>query len=226
MNIARKIIAGVVGIGMLAMGLMVMSASKAQAIYTDAINPDNTAQITVTIRPNINRSVTISTDSMNMDLGAVDVTGAFVSTQNVTPATVTIGGTYGNTDLLLSADITGGWEFDASSESIDTNRIATWVSFSATDVTDAPGQANSYFNGTLAGTDADLLGVDGTYFAAARVGYNGGTLNGAFEDNVTTMNNMTLNSLRHMWMLFRMPSETNTTGDQKITFVLTVEQGL
>ena len=125
MNAMKKLVAGVLGIGMLALGLTV----KAEA-YADSIMADNTAQITITIRPNINRSVTITTDNVNMDLGLVDLTGVYVATQTVTPATVTISGTYGNTDLLLSANITGGWTFDASSNTIEQDKLATWVTFS------------------------------------------------------------------------------------------------
>ena len=50
----------VLSLGLLAVGLMGL-ASKAHA-YTDALNSNNTAQITITITPNVDRSVTITTD--------------------------------------------------------------------------------------------------------------------------------------------------------------------
>jgi hypothetical protein len=220
MNRMKKLIAGVLGIGLLAVGLSV----KAHA-YTDAIMADNTAQITITIRPNVNRLVTITTDNVNMDLGLVDLTGDFVSTQTVSPATVTIGGTFGNTDLLLSANISGGWTFDGSSDTIDSDALATWVTFTSTNVAATPSQTGSYFDGTVLADDKDLIAVDAVDYPSIRVGNNSGTLDGRFEDNSTSMNGMLVGNERHMWMMFRMPSATTVADEQNITFVLTVEQG-
>jgi hypothetical protein len=222
MNRMKKVLAGVLGIGMLALGLTV----KAYA-YDDLISADNTAQITITIHPNINRSVTITTDSVNMDLGAVSLTGEFVSTQTVSPAVVTVGGTYGNTDLLLSANISGGWTFDATSTSIDTDRLATWVTFSNTSVNTAPSQDTAYFNGTVDSANGDLVAVDAVNYAPVRVGNNTADINGRFENNTAagSMNGIGIGVQRNMWLFFRMPSATTYPNDQKITFVLTVEQG-
>ena len=227
MNAVKKIVASLTGIGMLALGLMVAGRGTAQA-YSDAVTADNTAQITITIRPNVNRSVTITTDTVGMlDMGNVSVTGGFVSTQTVSPATVTVGGTFGNTDLLLSGNIVGGWNFDNSSSSLETDNLATWVSFTSISSATAPSQNSEYFNGNTQGTNSDLLagGSASPNVAAIRIGA-GGTTGGEFENDFTNMNNMVVNSQRHMWTFFRMPSGTSTTDDQKVTLVLTVESGL
>ena len=221
----KQLLSAVLTVGLLALGTMV---GKVHA-YSDALNTNNTAQITITIRPNVDRSVTITTDNVNMDLGNVDLTGSYVSTQTVSPATVTIGGTFGNTDLLLSANISGGWNFDADSSTLDTDNLATWVSFTSISSATAPSQAGEYFAG-VDGTEANsaILSSGSATFAPLRVGTNFATLPGKFENNITTMNRLdpTTQNKRHMWMAFRMPSQTTTTSNQLITFILTVDSGI
>ena len=211
-------------LGLLAMGVMAGLVGKAQA-YTDAFPANNTAQITITITPNVDRSVTITTDTVGMlDLGNVSL-GAYVSTQTVSPATVTVQGTIGNTDLLLSANITspGGspWSFDADSTTVESDAIASWLTLTSVSSVTVPSQSYEYFNGTAAGASSDL--VDGSY---TRIG-DGATLNGRFENAITNTNNLgTGTTQRHMWFFFRMPSATTNANPQKLTYILTVDQGL
>jgi hypothetical protein len=221
----RKLTAVVVGLGMLVMGMMV---KRAHASYTDYLPANNTAQITVTIAPRVDRSVTISTDSPAgmLDMGMFDL-GTNVSTQTVSPATVTVQGTIANTDLWLSAKIenTGGntpWQFDTDSATEESDYIATWVSLTGTDVTSKPTQGvNGCFNGTTPGATSDL--VDGSI---QRIG-NGAPLDGRFEDSVTSSNNFAAGTIRrHMWMYFRLPNGTSAADPEKITFILTVDAGL
>jgi hypothetical protein len=213
-------------VGMLTLGIFAVNANKASA-YTDALNANNTAQITITIRPNVDRSVTISTANVNLDLGSVDLTGGYVSTATVRPSTVTIGGTFGNTDLLLSANINGGWNFDSSSNTLETDKLATWVAFTSISSATAPSQDNEYFFGvTGAEANSGLIASNTNTYPATRVGTNAATLPGLFESNFTSMNGLAVNTQRHMWFNFRMPSDTSTTNDQRITFILTVDSGI
>ena len=214
----------VLSLGLLAVGLMGL-ASKAHA-YTDALNSNNTAQITITITPNVDRSVTITTDNVHMDMGNVNLTGSFVSTQTVRPSTVTIGGTMGNTDLLLSGNITGGWNFDASSSTLEQNKLATWVSFTSISTAVAPAQNTEYFRGEDGTGSSALLASDTADFAATRVGTDAATLPGRFENDLTSMNGLAVSTQRHMWMFFRMPSATTITDAQRVTFILTVDSGI
>ena len=228
MNAIKKTVAGLFGIGMLALGLMTMGAVKAYA-YTDAISANNTAQITITIRPNVDRSVTITTDNVVMDLGFVTLTGSYVSTQTVSPSTVTIGGSIGNTDLLLSANIAGGWTFDADSSTLNTDALATWVSFTGISSVTAPSQNSEYFFGVNgAESNSALLATASNSYAATRVGTNFATLPGLFENSVTSMNRLdpSVQNKRHMWMNFRMPDQTTTSANQFVTFILTVDSGI
>ena len=221
----KKMIAVVVGLGMLAMGMMV---SKAQASYSDYLPANNTAQITITIAPKIDRSVTITTDAPSgmLDLGALDL-GPAVSTQTVYPATVTVQGTIANTDLWLSANIASqgtAWQFDTDASAAESDYIAAWVTLTGTDVTATPAKDANNFNSNTVGANSDL--VDGTI---QRLGHEvtGDNPNGRFEDNATSSNNFATGSTkRHMWMYFRMPSGTSTPEAQKITFVLTVDSGI
>ena len=219
----KKLIAVAVGIGMMALGMMVRNA---HASYTDYLPGNNTAQITVTITPKIDRSVTITTSSPAgmLDLGALDL-GPSVSTQTVYPATVTVNGSIANTDLWLSANITSDgptpWQFDADATAAETDYIAAWVNLTDTNVATPPSKDANHFKGNAAGAASDL--VDGTI---QRVGH-GAPFNGRFEDNTTASNNFAAGTTkRHMWMYFRMPSGTSTPDAQRITFILTVDAGI
>ena len=186
--------------------------------YSDALDSNNSAQITITITPSADREVTITTDNVNMDLGTIVLTGSFVSTQTVKPATVTVNGTIANTDLLLTASIVGGWSFDSSSDDYTTDQIACWMTLSDTDVNDAPSQSASYFDGTGVGDGNDLVGT-----TSSRIGADGAAFSGRHEDGITETDNMpATETMRHMWFFFRMPDATSSTGDQDMTFVLTV----
>jgi hypothetical protein len=220
----KKLAVGIMGVGLLALGF----AGKSFAMpYSDALNGNNTAEITISITPNVDRSVTISTAGVNMDLGAVDITGAFVSTKTEQPAVVTIGGTYGNTDLWLSANITtiGGtpWTLDSDSDTIEADHLATWATFTNTGAPAAPSQDATHFKGNAAGAGSDLVADQNRII---RVGADAASGAGAYEDGTTDTNNMALGQQRKLWTFFRMPSATTNTSPQRIRFVLTVDQGL
>ena len=216
-NTMRKLAVGLLGVGLLAFGL----AGKSFASYTDSIPGNNTAQITITITPNVDRSVTITTTNVNMDLGSLTL-GALVSTQTVSPATVTVQGTISNTDLEISASISGGWAFDADSTTVETDNLATWVTLTNTNIVAAPVQDATHFKGTAAGAGNAL--IDGSF---TRIGSDGASGAGRFEDGVTDTDHFAAGTFkRHMWTYFRLPNGTSTTNPQKVTFVLTVDQGL
>ena len=216
-NKIRKLAVGILGVGLLAMGW----AGKAEAAYTDSIMTNNTAQITITITPSIDRSVTISTGNVNMDLGVLAL-GVGVTTQTVTPATVTVQGTITNTDLWLSANIAGGWAFDINSADQETDKLATWMTLTSTATTATPAQTGSAFNGTTAVAGSDL--VDGSF---TRIGSDAAAGAGRFEDGTTDTDHLAAGTFeRHLWTYFRLPNGSSVTNAQKITFILTVDQGL
>ena len=218
MNVMKKLTAGI--LGMLVLG---MAASKVYA-YSDNFPTNDTAQITITITPNVDRQVYITTDNVNMNLGAMSL-GALVSTQTVLPATVTVVGTIANTDLFLTASIAsdgGLWSFDSDSTTVETNSLAAWMTLTATTVNDVPQQDKL---GAFGGTDTSLGSDLVTTAPGVRIG--SGATPGRYEDASTDCNNIAAGTTkRHLWTYFRMPSDTTTTFAQRVTFILTVGEGL
>jgi len=223
-KLMRKLVGVIVGVVGIVMGSVMVEKLWA---YSDAIATNNTAQLTITITPNVDRGVTITTTNAFMDLGTVDlsstIAGVSSSTQTVNPSTVTITGTFGNTDLLLTASINSAgtaWSFDASSDGVVTDQIAVWTVFTGVSTaTLSSTQDSIYFNGDTAGTGSDL--VSGPF--PLRVGETAG--NGRFENGLDT-NNLAVDAQRHMFMRFRMPSATTATDAQNLAFQLTVGAGL
>ena len=210
MNKMMKKRAGVMTAGMLVIGGL---AAIARA---DSDPSNDSANIIVTITPNVDRGVTITTDEVVMDLGVVSL-GA--STQTVSPATVTVTGTITNTELDLSAQITGGWNFEPAAASNNTDGLKVWTVFTDNTVLAAPAQGGDLFDDTN-----DFLGSATNTFSAVRCG--GGSGNGvAFEDGVADMDALNPLDERHMWMYFTTPGITTTSSAQQVQFTLTVQQG-
>ena len=217
-NNTKKYLATLV-VGMLALGSLLVGEAKA-----DANVANDTATIQITITPNVDRGVTIATQTVNMDLGLVDLN---VSTQTVSPATVTIQGNLTNTELDLSAGISGGWTFEPTATSTTTDKLKTWVVFTATTTNATPAKNNNTFDNSN-----DFLSSTVAEFSGTRVGSSsggGGNINNSFEDNsgnaFADMDALNPGALRHMWMYFTTPDLTTTSAAQLIRFYLTVKAG-
>ncbi len=208
-------------IALLGMALMVMVTGRAWATTNSANNQDS---LTITILPNIDRGVSIDTNTEIMDLGTVDLG---VTTQTVRPATVTILGSMSSDgsqttgqelDLSLTFSPVGGWSLDTSptidSTSNETDAIAVYALFSDTTLSLAPTAAqfvaeNGAFTTTLARAGGGV--GNGTRFEKT----GGGALPGDGMDHLST------GDKAHLWMLFRLPNVTTVTDAQEITLTAT-----
>ena len=225
-----KKLAGLASSLFLALGVLVMDATSVHADFD--ISNDSAAMV-IRIRPNVDRSVTISTSDIGMDLGYVTM-GA--STFTVRPATVTIGGNVSNTELSLAAQITGGWVFDntqtITSTASSANVLHTFVQFTAVSTGLAPAQDNEYFRvGTTSGSKIVPTNT-GPNFAGVPVGFAGSNGIGRFENNAENngpspadMDGITPTATRHMYAYFTLPPITTIATDQDIQFTLTVRAG-
>ncbi len=178
--------------------------------------------LTVTIRPNAYYAVTISTDDALLDLGTVALA---VTTQTVSPATVTIQSTYAQTDLVLQGFIesagAGDWTFDASSASVVANEIAAWATFTSIARSSAPAQTGDYFDGTSPGTGNDMISGSPQYAgtSATNSTANMFEVSGEFDDK--EMDAQAISSQSHLWLYFRMPLSAADNDPQNITILLT-----
>ena len=206
----------------LALGMLVMNAAP---VHADFDVSNDSAAMVIRIRLNVDRSVTISTGDVNLDLGYVAMG---TSTGTVYPATVTVSGNINNTELSLSALITGGWVFDnfQTYSSTGDNQLNAWAQFTSISTGLAPAQDNEYFRvGTTSGTK--ILSTT-NLFAGIPVGIAGGSGIGRFENNEGgsgDMDSMNPVSVRHMFTYFTLPPTTSITADQDIQFTLTVRAG-
>ena len=225
MNKYMRKLKGLGTIAMMALGLMVVNRSNVHAVYSDTISSNNAAALVVRITPNADRGVTISSSSVQLDLGFVDL-GA--STQTVSPATVTINGNMTETELDLSASISGGWVFSNSQTftSTGTNQLNAWLQFTSISTASAPSQSNEYFRvGSSSGSKITSLTNS---YAATAVGISGGAGTGKFENNEGgsgDMDSMVPGDRRHLWTFFTLPPTTSLTTAQDINFVLSVRAG-
>lgn len=208
----------------LAIGTLTVMSLMVKDAKADANVANDTATIMITITPNVDRSVSIDTNNVAMDLGLVNLNA---STQTVRPATVTIGGNLTNTELDLSAQISGGWGFEPTATSTTTDLLKVWAVFTATTVFTTPTKNNNTFDNTN-----DYLSATGTSFPGTRVGSSsggGGNINNSFEDNsgnaFADMDALNPNMKRHLWLYFVTPDVTSTAAAQQIRFYLTVKQG-
>ena len=215
----------------LASGLFLALAMNAAWVHADFDTSNDSAAIVIRIRPNIDRSVTISTGNVGMDLGYV---GMGNSTWTIHPATVTIGGTIGNTELNVSADITGGWVFNNYQTFESTagaeNMLNAWVQFTGVSTGIAPVQDYEYFR--VGSTSGCKIAADGPIYLGTPVGIAAGSGIGRFENfagntgpTPADMDSMNPVSTRHMFTYFTLPPLTTLGTDQDIHFTLTVRTG-
>ena len=209
-RIIRKLLSGVLGVGLLMLGLMMTSQDKVYA-YSDAVSSNNVTALTVLITPNVDRGVEISSGNVHLDLGNVDLNA---STYTVRPATVTIVGTASTSELTLAAAIGGGWNFDADPLDANSDQLATWALFSSIAITSPP-VSNDFtiFNSTI--------NSNSTTQSAAQVGDALSRYEGNWSGS--DMDSMAPQAKRHLWIKMRTPSDTTVYGAQTIVFDLAVE---
>jgi hypothetical protein len=210
--------------------LVLATGVSAWAADPNAANTED--GLTIRITPNADYGVTIDTANVGVDGGVIDL-GAmdlYTSTWTVRPATVTITGTVskrgaqGGQELDVTARIltANGWIFD-STPTTDAlggavDELAMFLLMSGTDISVAPSGINFAQMGDAAEvTDA---GAAGTTSLTYRAGGAGGT-GTKFEFGGTDLDQMSVNDKKHLWMYFRLPSETSTGNAQDIAVTLT-----
>ncbi len=197
--------------GMLALGLTFGLVKEARA---NAISTNNATALTITITPNADRGVEISSANSTLDLGAVDMN---FSTKTVFPATVTIMGNMSSSELTLQSTITAAsllsWNFDDDPTSSEADQMAVWSLFSGIAITSAP-------------TDSEFVIYNATVTQAmvatpAQIG----DATARFESTwpASDMDSMVPQTRRHLWTRMRTPATTSKTGTQSVVFTLTVE---
>ena len=222
MNKLTRKLAGAATVGMMAITGMVLGIAQ-KALAVD-ISTNDAAAIVVTITPDTDRGVEISSGDVVTNLGTV---GLGISTYTMRPATVTIVGNMANTELNMAGSITGGWSYDNTQAftSTGTNLLNVWASFTSISSVTRPSQGDEYFRvGTSSG--AKLTSTSGA-FGSTAVGLSGSDGVGRFEpdDPAADMDVMSPGNRRHLWLFFRLPPTTSLTSAQDVNFVLSVRAG-
>ncbi len=203
-------------------GLLMMFASGTGWSTADSTNDSDS--LTIRITPNVDKGVQIDTGTYDsggyISLGTVDL---YKSTFTVRPATVTILGNLGSSglnsgqELDVSGTITGGWTFDTTPDvAEDTggelDALAVYLLFSDTTLGAAPSavefdSGSGAFNGTS--TRAGGSSGNGAIFEHAGTGS-------------TDMDDLSAGDTMHLWLYFRLPSQTSTGSAQDVMITLSV----
>lgn len=214
-SITRKFAAKIVGIGTLALVSMGIWTGESRA---SLISSNNVTALTITIRPNADRGVDISSSASTLDLGTMDMS---LSTYTVLPATITIMGNMATTELTLGSTITAltvgepSWLFDDVPTSTETDRLAVWALFSGVAIASAPTPAEfELYNATV---------TQSMVATAVDVGDTAARFESAWPSS--DMDDLTSATKRHLWIRMRTPLNTSegTLGQQAVRFNMTVE---
>ena len=198
---------------LMALAMTLTHTTQAWAIAEPSNDQDS---ITITITPNVDRGVEIDSTTVAVDLGAVSLN---TTTQTVRPATVTILGTIGNTELDVTGTIAPTWSFDTT-PTVDTfsseqDALAFYMLFSDTNLSNAP---------TGADFSADSGEFTGTSLRAGGDVGNGGT----FEktgNGVKDMDARNPADTSHLWFFLRLPGTTTTSAAQSVQITLSAVPG-
>ncbi len=199
-------------IAKLIISVFVLLLMNARAFaYTDAVSSNSVSALTVRITPNVDRGVEISSGDVNLDMGNLDLNA---STYTVKPATITILGTISTTELTLSAAITGGWSFDSTPNTAESDKIAVWPLFTGVNFSSVPLSTDfEIYNATIASDTSSQSATD--------VGDASGRYEGGWSGS--DMDALAPGASRHLWVRMRSPSATTVTTEQTIMIELAVE---
>ena len=191
----------------------------------------NTDSVTVTISPNANWLVLVSTGAPagGLSLGQVD---ALVSTFTVNPTTVTVYSSYATTGLQIEGLLSGGMTLETNSSQLatHTDKLAAWAVFSDTGMSGQPTASlatlpSTNFQGTQAGSSSSTL------LTNAFVNVGGSGANKYYTLPKATANNKSMTSLpnyamdtgasaSHLWLALEMSPVATATGQQTLTVVV------
>jgi hypothetical protein len=196
------------------------TAGAAAAATTDSL--------TVTITPNAQYSVTVTTTpGVVLNLGTV---GLNSSTQTVSPSTITVTSSYAKTNLQLNGIMSGTgvpWTFASNTASLSQDQLATWAVFTSTSLSVAP--AVGYFTGTVPGAagsnvvDTSVRNIGGAGGAGTSLFLTPTTASAGYKSMFNIPSNAAdlAASRAHMWMYFNLPPSTTDVNAKLITFVIT-----
>lgn len=187
-------------------------------------------QLTITLTPNVNANVAITTTTVRwqnvgvgeiagLDLGTLDL-GA--TAYMIQPATFTMTGSFAAMEVEAQAVgyTMGAWSFDADGTAAE-DQLQVYALMSATSEPDAPVLAD-YDNGS-----ADNVG-DQIIASARRYGRSGaddGTNDSIYQKSTygPASENLANGEQRHMWLRADLPPSTSDTGARAFAVMLTAQ---
>jgi hypothetical protein len=207
----KKLIVGMIG-------MMAMVIGIGSVVQADTISTNNATSLMITIRPNVDYGVEISSSQTSLELGYVEMNA---STKTVHPATVTVMGNWYSTRLLMTSTITEtsnnrSWGFDDVPASAEQDRLAVWAVFTKTATSDVPvdldfENSNAVVTAAMAGDTPTPEQIGGTRFEIT-----GGT---APDD----MDALAPHVSRHLWVRMRTPSASSSSDPQYVRLNLTAQ---
>ena len=186
-------------------------------------------QLTITLTPNVNANVAITTTTVRwQNVGAGEIAGLDLGTLDlgataymIQPATFTMTGSFAAMEVSVEAVgyTMGAWSFDADGTANE-DALQVYALMSAATEPDAPALTD-YDSGTAAAGDQIVA-------AARRYGVSGsddGGNDNAFQKAAysSASENMANGEQRHMWLRADLPPSTSDTGARAFAVMLTAQ---
>jgi hypothetical protein len=219
-------------------GLGLLAGLLAMAMATAAWGADQDSDsLTITVTPTVDIGVNVDTGTARFDVadspGDLDITMALGATSYlVSPASVTILGSFNNQEVELQALALDSWAIDED-EVAEAEQVQIYALF-ASNKAAAPTEAQ-FGQAVVAG--------EGRHLIVNTVGKVAGEPSGAGEDNGATpsdntfeiadgsmtgganMDDLMVGNLRQLWLRVDAPPMSDTEDPQRLVITLTAKKG-
>ena len=217
--------------------MMLAGMLPAAGAWADSDPSNDLDSLTVSVTPNVDYSITLSTDNAALALGAVDLGQ---SSYTARPSTITFGGTIASGhEVIVDARVTspGGtpWTFSntpSTGTAQGQDQLSAFLLFTSTMQAGAPAAAlfGDPSGGTSGGTNAAFTGGT-SVFAGVHAGGLGGpgvkfelTQAGVGQkqmDDIVIGSGGTNSEKAHIWAFLRLPSATSASAMQYVQVTMT-----
>lgn len=187
-------------------------------------------QLTITLTPNVNANVAITTETVRwQNVGVDEIAGLNLSTLDLgatvymlQPATFTMTGSFANMEVSVKAQgyTMGNWTFDPDGTAAE-DQLQVYALMSATSKIAAPALGD-YDDGSADNVGDQIITTDRRY---GRAGGEDGANDSIYQKSSydSASENMGSGAQRHMWLRADLPPSTSDTTAKAFAVVLTAQ---
>ena len=207
---------------MMAVAMVMGLMGAAQAATVD--------QLTITLTPNVNANVAITTTTVRwQNVGVGEIAGLALGSLDlgatvymIQPATFTMTGTFAAMEVSVEAVgyTMGAWSFDADGTANE-DALQVYSLMSAVTEPDAPALTD-YANGSGDNVGDQIITTDRRYGQASGDDVGNDSIFQEFSYN-SASENLASGAQRHMWLRADLPPSTSDTGARAFAVMLTAQ---